>query len=218
MPKWSMVIDVKRCIGCWSCSISCKEEHFLPPGVFWNRVLIGEKGKYPTSKKIMYPVLCNHCEEAACVDACPTGATFKREDGIVMIDYDQCVGCRACLVSCPYQQRTYYTKELKEAEYFPGQGKTSFEQLGEEIYPFQVGTVMKCNFCVERLDDGVSRGLVPGKDLDATPACVNACPVGARHFGDMDDPESDVSRLIKEESGKQLRPEFGTEPCVFYID
>jgi len=107
MPRWGMVIDVKRCIACWGCTIACKEEHFLPPGVFFNRVLIGETGKFPSSSKLIYPILCNHCSEAACVEACPTGATYIREDGIVEVDDDKCVGCRACLVSCPYQQRTY---------------------------------------------------------------------------------------------------------------
>lgn len=218
MPRWGMVIDVKRCIACWSCSISCKEEHFLPPNVFWNRLIIGENGKFPTSRKLIYPVLCNHCSEAHCVEACPTGATFKREDGIVLVDYDQCVGCRACVVSCPYQQRTFYDQATANQEYFPGQGKTPFEKLGEEIYPFQKGTVIKCNFCVERIDDGMQKGLKPGKDLDTTPACVNACPVGARVFGDLDDPDSEISHIIKSHTGKPLRPEFGTEPAVYYID
>ncbi len=218
MPRWGMVIDVKRCIACWGCSISCKEEHFLPPGVFWNRVLTGESGKYPTSRKLIYPVLCNHCEDAPCVEACPTGASYKREDGVVMVDYDECVGCRACLVSCPYQQRSYFDEKTRDAEYFPGQGKTEFERIGEKLYPFQVGTVIKCNFCAERLDEGTTKGLKPGLDDEATPSCVIACPVAARTFGDLDDPDSNVSKLIMEKAGKPLRPEFGTEPSVYYID
>ena len=216
MPRWGMVIDLKKCIGCWGCSISCKEEHFLPRGVLWNRVLIGERGKFPTAEKVMYPVLCNHCKDAACVEVCPTGASLKREDGIVLIDYDQCTGCRACAVACPYQQRTFYDGE--NDEYFPGQGLTAFEVLGREIYPLQKGTVVKCNFCVERLEEGEEKGLKPGVDQEATPACVNICPVGARTFGDLDDPRSNVSELIRRRKGTPFHEEFGTEPSVYYID
>lgn len=215
MARWGMVIDLKRCIGCWGCSVACKEEHFLPRGIYWNRVLIGESGKYPTVTKIMYPVLCNHCKEAACVEVCPTGATFQREDGIVMVDYDQCTGCRYCVIACPYQQRTPYKDD--KAEYYPGQGFTQFEILGKEIYPFQKGTVTKCNFCVERIEEGLEKGLKPGVDMDATPACVNICPVEARVFGDLDDPSSNVSELIKTRKGYQLHPEFETDPSVYYI-
>lgn len=218
MPRWGMLIDVKRCIGCWGCTIACKEEHFLAPGVFFNRLLIGEKGKFPSSRKLIYPVLCNHCEEAACVEACPTGATYVREDGIVAVDPDKCVGCRACLVSCPYQQRTYYDKSVRDREYFPGQGKTEMELIGEKLYPFKEGTVIKCNFCAERLEEGMKKGLTPGVDEEATPACVNICPVGARVFGDLSDSNSRINRMIMEHKGKQLRPEFGTEPAVYYID
>ena len=215
MARWGMVIDLKKCIGCWACTMTCKEEHFLPPGVFWNRVLIGETGKFPAVVKQMYPVLCNHCKEAACVEVCPTGATTQREDGIVQIDYDQCVGCRYCVVACPYQQRTFHDDE--KAEYFPGQGLTQFEILGREIYPLQAGTVVKCNFCVERIEEGKKKGLTPGHDREATPSCVNICPVGARFFGDLDDPSSTVSGLIKTRKGSQLHPEFGTDPSVYYI-
>ena len=134
MARWGMVIDIKKCIGCWACTMACIEEHFLPPNILWNRVLIGESGTYPSVVKEMYPVLCNHCKEAVCVEVCPTGATSQREDGIVVIDYDKCMGCRYCLIACPYQQRTPYKDD--KAEYFPGQGLTKFEILGKEIYPF----------------------------------------------------------------------------------
>jgi phenylacetyl-CoA:acceptor oxidoreductase subunit 1 len=107
---------------------------------------------------------------------------------------------------------------VKDKEYFPGQGKTAMELIGEKLYPFKVGTVIKCNFCSERIEDGLKKGLKPGKDEDATPACVNICPVNARTFGDLDDPNSEINRLIMENKGKQLRKEFGTEPAVYYID
>jgi phenylacetyl-CoA:acceptor oxidoreductase 27-kDa subunit len=215
MTRWGMVIDLRKCIGCYACMIACKEEHFLPPGMFWNRVLIGETGAYPAVTKQMYPVGCNHCKEAACVKACPTGATTRRPDGIVMVDSAKCVGCRYCLVSCPYQQRTYFADDKKE--YFPGQGLTEFEKIGKQLYPLQKGTVVKCTFCAERIDAGLEKGLVPGIDREATPACVITCAPKARHFGDLDKPDSEVSRLIKERRGFQLHPEYGTDPSVYYI-
>ena len=215
MTRWGMVIDLQKCVGCYACQVACKMEHFLPPGIFWNRVVVGETGKYPTVTKQLYPVLCNHCQEAACVKACPTGATEKREDGIVTVNYDECVGCRYCLIACPYQQRTFYADGKKE--YFPGQGLTELEIIGRELYPLQPGTAVKCNFCVERVDGGIEKGLKPGVDREATPSCVNACPAKARYFGDLDDPYSEVAKLIKERRGFQLHPEFGTDPSVYYI-
>jgi len=216
MTRRGMVIDLQKCSTCYNCVVACKQEHFLPPLVFWNRVVVSEAGKFPTVTKIAYPVLCNHCKEAVCVKVCPTGATHKREDGIVEMISDQCVGCRYCVVVCPYQQRTYHAHDNKE--YFPGQGLTPLEIIGKELYPLQKGTVIKCNFCAERVDQGVKKGLKPGVDREATPACVIACPCSARYFGDLDDPESEVSKLIKEKKAYPLHLEYGTEPSVFYIN
>lgn len=215
MARWGMVIDLKKCIGCNACMIACKQAHSLPPDIFWARVLVAETGKYPTVTKQIYPVLCNHCEEAACVKVCPTGATTKREDGIVIIDYDKCVGCRYCVIACSYQQRSFYARQK---EYFPGQGLTELEIVGQQLHPLQPGTVVKCDFCAERIDEGLKKGLRPSVDREATPVCVNACPAKARYFGDISDPSSQVSKLIKERRGFQLHPEFGTDPSVYYID
>ena len=198
--RWGMVIEMKRCVGCNACVLACKAEHFLYPGVFWNRVLISETGEYPMVTKHIYPIRCNHCAEAKCVKACPTGATQQREDGIVWIDEDKCVGCRYCVMACPYQVRTYYSDDVKQ--YFPGEGPTDFEKIGQLLYPHQKGVVEKCNFCMERIDAGLAKGLKPGVDRDATPACVIACPTSALHFGDLDDPYSDVSRLTREKKGR----------------
>src|SRR4030042_3234805 len=212
MPRWGMVIDLKKCVHCYACMIACKQEHFLPPGVFWNRVLVSETGTYPTGTKLVYPVLCNHCEEAICVNVCPSGATTRRADGIVTIDADKCTGCQYCVISCPYQQRTFFAG-YKE-EYFPGQGLTELESMGQELYPLQSGTVIKCNFCQERIDAGLQKGLKPGVDREATPACVLTCMVQARHFGDLEDPQSNVARLIRGRKAHQLHAEWGTEPSV----
>lgn len=211
--RWGMLINLSMCANCYACVAKCKQEHFLPVGVLWGKILISETSKYPASTKQAYPVLCNHCEEAPCVDACPTGATQRRDDGIVWIDADKCVGCRYCLIACPYQARTYYSKRK---EYYPGQGFTEFEKLGERLYPHQTGTVLKCNFCMERVDAGIKRGLKPGVDREATPVCVITCPAKARYFGDLDDPSSEISILIRKWHAGPLHPEYGTKPSVYY--
>ncbi|MDO8597667.1 MAG: 4Fe-4S dicluster domain-containing protein, partial [Sulfuricaulis sp.] len=181
--KWGMVIDLKRCIGCYACQLSCKAENGTPPGVFYARVLKQEEGTYPTLRQLFLPVLCNHCEEAPCVDACPTGASYKCEDGIVDIDPDKCVGCKTCMMACPYGNR-YYNDQPQH--YFP-QGPTDYEKARMSGHTTDV--VMKCNFCRHRLAEG------------KLPACVANCPTVARTFGDLDDPGSEVSRLIKERGG-----------------
>jgi molybdopterin-containing oxidoreductase family iron-sulfur binding subunit len=211
-----MVIDMKRCIGCYACVLGCKAEHFLPPNIFWNRVLIGEKGKYPSVSKIIYSVRCNQCAEPKCVDVCPTGATQKREDGIVWVDEDKCVGCRYCMIACPYQARSMYEDENEG--YFPGQGLTEHEKIGRELYPHQEGIVQKCIFCKERVDSGLEQGLVPGVDREASPACMIICPTKAIQFGDLDDPYSDINRLIKERKGVGFHEEFDTQPSIYYLD
>jgi phenylacetyl-CoA:acceptor oxidoreductase subunit 1 len=212
--RWGMAIELKRCIGCYECVLACKAEHFLPPDIFWNRVLIGESGKYPTVTKLIYNIRCNQCADPACVKV--TGATQQREDGIVWVDEDKCVGCRYCMVACPYQMRTMY--EDGDKEYFPGQGLTEHEKVGRELYPHAVGVVQKCVFCKERIDSGLANGLTPGVDREATPACVISCPTKAIHFGDLDDPNSEINRVIKEKHGHQFHPEFDTDPSIYYID
>ncbi len=212
--RWGMVINLNRCVGCYSCVVKCKQEHFLPKGLFWNKLLISETGEYPRVKKHLYPVLCNHCKDPACAEVCPTGATQQREDGIVWIDQNKCIGCRHCMMACPYQVRSYYSVEK---EYFDGQGFTEWEKMGKILYPLRVGVVYKCNFCKERLDRGIEMGLKPGADREATPACVIICPSKARVWGDLDDHESEVSKLIREKGAVQLYPKHGTDPSVYYI-
>ncbi|MBN1162012.1 MAG: 4Fe-4S dicluster domain-containing protein [Dehalococcoidales bacterium] len=214
--RWGMAIELKRCVGCYECVLACKAEHFLPPDIFWNRLLIGEQGKYPQVTKLIYSVRCNHCADPACVKVCPTGATQQREDGIVWVDEDKCVGCRYCMVACPYQMRSMY--EDGKSQYFPGQELTEHEKIGKVLYPHMPGVVTKCVFCKERIDAGLAAGLTPGVDREATPACVISCPTKAIHFGDLDDPNSEINRVIKEKHGHSFHPEFDTQPSISYID
>ena len=197
--RYGLVIDLKRCIGCYGCQLACKAEHGTPPGVYFARVIKREEGSFPTVRQLFLPVLCNHCEDPPCVDACPTGASFKAEDGIVDIDADVCVGCRSCMMACPYTNR-YFNDQAPH--YFP-QGMTPFEAVRTQRH--QQNVVMKCNFCRDRVRAG------------KPPACVANCPTVARTFGDLDDPLSEVSALIKERGGFTLHPELGTGPAVYYL-
>jgi len=211
--RWGMIIDKLRCIQCYACQVSCKQAYFLPPGIFFNRVVTGETGRYPMVRKHTFPAMCNHCADAPCVDVCPTKASYRREDGIVIIDHDKCVGCKYCIMACPYQQRTSF----QYREQYPGQGYTEYEEFGMKYNPYQEGTAVKCNFCKDRVDDGLTNGLTPGEDRAATPVCVNACPVKARTFGDLDDVEGKIRRLIRERNGEQLHSDFHTDPSVYYL-
>jgi len=215
--RWGMVIDVTKCIRCYGCIAACKVEHFLPLGITWPRVIAWEVGDDHTSTLTTYPVRCNQCVEAPCVKVCPTGATQQREDGIVWVDQDKCVGCRYCIIACPYQNRTFLSKD-KDPGYFPGYELSGFEKIGKKLYPHTIGTTEKCNFCMERIDAGLAKGLKPGVDREATPACVNTCQARALTFGDLDDPHSEVSTLIRDRKAFQLHPEYDTDPSIYYID
>lgn len=212
--RWGMVVDLSKCMRCHGCVAACRVEHFLPLGITWPRLIAWED---PAEELTTFPVRCNHCQDAPCVKVCITGATQQREDGIVWVDQDKCVGCRYCIIACPYQNRTFLSKD-KDTGYFPGYALTDYEKAGRKKHPHTVGTTEKCNFCMERIDDGISKGLRPGIDRDATPACVNACPARALTFGNLDDPESEVRRLINNYMGFQLHPEYDTDPSIYYVD
>ena len=144
------------------------------------------------------PVNCQHCENPACVKVCPVGATFKdAETGIVRQDYDKCIGCRMCMAACPYTGvRSFNWEEPQYAIDFP---------VGGTVPEHQKHTVEKCTLCNHRVSEGLE------------PACIAACPARARHFGDLDDPDSEVSRLVREREHMQLLPEKGTNPSVYYL-
>jgi phenylacetyl-CoA:acceptor oxidoreductase subunit 1 len=215
--RWGMVVDLTKCVRCYSCIAACRVEHFLPMGITWPRLAAVETYEQGEPKISTYSIRCNHCEDPPCVKVCPTEASQQRSDGIVWVDQNKCVGCRYCAIVCPYQNRTFLSKD-KDQGFFPGKGRTDFEKAGKRIYPHQVGTTEKCNFCMERVDAGLKKGLKPGVDREATTACVNMCPARALIFGDLDDPNSTVSKLIKEKRGFQLHPEFETNPSIYYLD
>jgi dimethyl sulfoxide reductase iron-sulfur subunit len=204
MARWGMVFDLKRCIGCNACAVACKQENNLPYGVFFTKTLTEEAGEYPRVKRMYIPTLCNHCDNAPCEWVCPTGATYTRPDGIVMVDENKCIGCGSCVVACPYQARTRIEPSHLEMGLFMNGELTPYEKQG--IGRFVAGTVVKCTLCHERVEAGLE------------PACVITCPTDARIFGDLDDPGSKARRLIAERGGRQPLPEKNTEPKVYYID
>jgi Fe-S-cluster-containing dehydrogenase component len=200
MTQLALIIDLNVCVGCSACVTSCKEWNASgvagpmtdrdpygedPTGTFFNRVQTFEVGTYPHTETVHFPKSCLHCEEPPCVPVCPTGASYKRpEDGIVLVDYDKCIGCKYCAWACPY-------------------GAREIDQ--------QQKVMKKCTLCVDRIYDQS----LP--ERERKPACVLACPTSARLFGDVHDPDSEVSRLIREEGGYTLMPEWGTKPANHYL-
>ena len=200
--KYGMVIDLRRCVGCNACTIACKQQNGTPPDIFYSHVNIYETGAYPNARLKALPVLCNHCDDPACVNVCPVGASKKQPNGVVTVDGDKCIGCRYCQVACPYDARQFVPNTTQG--YYPDKGGlTAYEQV---MYAKnQAGTVQKCDFCMARVEQG------------QLPACVLTCPADARFFGDLDDPNSEVSQLIVTYNAQPLKPEAGTHPNVFYI-
>lgn len=208
--RWGMVIDVRRCVGCQTCTIACKQEHGLPAGTFWRYVADCEVGEYPDVRRVFLPMQCMHCAEPPCVPVCPTGASRQRADGIVWVAYDACVGCGYCAMACPYRARHL----VHEAGAYFAAGPTPPEQASAR--PERRGVMTKCTFCKERVDAGLARGLRPGTDPDATPMCAVACIAGAIVFGDLDDSASPVAQLVAGGDAVALLPECDTVPSVYY--
>jgi Fe-S-cluster-containing dehydrogenase component len=208
--EWHMGIDLEKCIGCQYCMKACQAVNDVPDDdMRWN-VGFPERTESGTDFYMTRP--CLHCKEAPCVKVCPVGATWIREDGIVSMDYDRCIGCRYCEVACPYDVRRFNwaTPTEENNPYSPTWGTAEVEKRPR-------GVVEKCTFCVHRIDRGLAHGLTPGVDPQATPACVVICPVNARVFGDYNDPESPISKFLDENETFRLREDFGTEPKVHYV-
>jgi molybdopterin-containing oxidoreductase family iron-sulfur binding subunit len=219
--RWVMVIDLRKCVGCHACTIACVAENKLPPGVVYRPVLENEIGTYPNVTRRFIPKPCMQCDNPPCVPVCPVNATYKNDDGVVVIDYDQCIGCRYCVTACPYASRTFdfgqtYTKGTPVADgLIVGQNsaddyeRASNFEYGEawarqgEASP--IGNVRKCHFCLHRLKEGM------------LPACTTTCIGRATYFGDANDSESLVSELIASPNLMRLKEELGTEPRVYYL-
>lgn len=200
--KLGLVIDLDICVGCHACAVNCKEWNSgghaapltdkdpygpKPSGVWFNRIHTFEAsaGDGEPSRTVHFPKSCLHCEEAACVTVCPTGASFKRnEDGIVLVNEDKCIGCKLCSWACPYGAREYDADE---------------------------GVMKKCTLCIDRIYNENM------EEVDRVPACVSTCPAGARHYGDLGDPDSAVSRLVAERQGYDLMAEMGYKPTNKYL-
>jgi Fe-S-cluster-containing dehydrogenase component len=206
--SWAMVIDQSKCVGCGHCVQACKAHNDVSPNIEWTRIVEGEE---IADKQSFIPIPCMHCADAPCTHVCLVGATYSRPDGIVMMDYGRCIGCRYCEVACPYGVRSFNWEAFKD-------DNPAIPTWGQpEVARRPRGVVEKCSFCYQRIDRGLELGLTPGVDQAATPACVVACPMKARTFGDLNDPDSPVSKLLSEHASYRLRDGLGTEPRVYYL-
>jgi len=219
--RWVMVIDQRKCVGCHACTIGCVAENKLPPGVVYRPVVTEERGEFPNVHLKFTPRPCMQCEKPPCVPVCPVKATWRRPDGVTVVDYDRCIGCRYCLTACPYGARTsdfgeYYTDEAAVGAdgcalvgpHAPWEDQPNHEyakRWSRAGHASPMGNARKCHFCLHRLEVG------------ALPMCVTTCIGRATFFGDANDAESLVSELIAKHNVYTLLPHKGTQPRVFYI-
>jgi len=232
-----MVIDLEKCVACQGCSIACRMENNTPAvspelawdgrEMRWNDVFPmphGEVGDYPNTKTHYLTRPCMHCENPPCIKVCPVQATFIDEEGIVRQNYARCIGCRYCTVACPYGVRYFnwfapewnptIEQHLNPEEVSSGRGDLE----GPAVRP--KGVVEKCTYCIQRLDNARQRAEAEGRDFrpdDYRPACVETCTGKARFFGDLDNPDSTVSKLAKSERAFRLLEEVGTRPKTIYL-
>jgi molybdopterin-containing oxidoreductase family iron-sulfur binding subunit len=203
--------------------VACKVENNTPEANLWMYVFRFEEGEFPNTQVRFMPRPCMHCDNAPCVKVCPVGARYKREDGLTATDWERCIGCRYCQVACPYGVNYFNWRDPDKSAYLDwGDGDVIPLSNGRLPYANPAlddayggrktagggrlkGVVEKCTFCVHRLEQGL------------TTACANVCPTHAIHFGDLDDPESGVSKLLQARQFFRLAEESGTEPRVYYV-
>lgn len=211
--RWAMVIDTRKCIvqggECRKCIEACNDSHNIPKfenpkdEIHWiwkdkfkNAFITSENHYLPqklNEQKVL--LLCNHCDNPPCTNVCPTKATWKREDGIVMMDWHRCIGCRYCIAACPYGSRSFNWRDPRQ----------NIGNLRDDYPARTKGVVEKCTFC----DELIARG--------GMPACVSACEEGALHFGDLNNPDSDVRKILLDNFSIRRKPELGTSPEIYYI-
>lgn len=214
--KWGMIIDLKKCVGCKACTVACKVENHTPPGVAYNVVLEQEYGVYPHNKKVFTPRPCMQCEYPSCTTVCPVTATYQREDGITVVDYDVCIGCKYCIAACPYGARSFdFGHNYGEEGVYPWEGQPSPEygqHRKREPHTSPEGNVRKCTFCMHRIYNGVG------------PACATTCMGHAIYFGNLADPDAvcmvhgvNLQNLLATRSYMRLKEELGNAPRVYYL-
>jgi molybdopterin-containing oxidoreductase family iron-sulfur binding subunit len=226
MARYGMVFDLDKCTGCRACMVACKVENNTPMENLWMYVYRFEEREYPHTRVWFMPRPCMHCDHPPCVKVCPVGARYKRPDGLTATDWERCIGCRYCTVACPYGVNYFTWRNPAQSFYLDWDDKALEPVTGGVVPPYQNpdleqpygpeqrriagsghvrGVSEKCTFCVHRLEQGLR------------PACVTTCPVQALIFGDLDDPTSNVSRLLQENLSFRLLEELGTEPRVYFL-
>jgi molybdopterin-containing oxidoreductase family iron-sulfur binding subunit len=223
MAKWGMVIDLDKCSACQSCVVACRAENNVPfagekltdqgRAMFWMELLPLVEGEYPRVSGRFIPLPCMHCEHPPCIKVCPVGATYLNDEGLVAQIYARCIGCRFCTVACPYTRRffNWYAPEWPDG---------TDRYLNPDVPKRPKGVVEKCSFCVQRIRAAKDKAKDEDREVEdgeIQPACVETCPSRAMYFGDLEDPESLVSRLAESPRAFKLLEGLGTEPKVIYM-
>ena len=210
--KFVMVVDLAKCKNALKCQTSCNKSHYITGDNAWLKVYKMQESK--DSAPYWMPTLCQHCDHPACVTVCPVDATFKRRDGLVLIDNERCIGCRFCMAACPYSTRVFNWSEPNQGEItmIMGDGEHMDSSPEHAGLPSIKGTVDKCDFCPHKIKD------------NELPHCVTACPNGVFYFGDKyEDTVTNgeetliFSKLLKDKAGYRLMEGLGTEPSVYYL-